>query len=488
MANITLQTLFGKYLQSIKSSQQDFRKELNKETVHFLQQDIDALKSQISLVNAKIEKEFDKKYGQALDVLQKEGMSNVTFNKISRNLKEKFLDHFTSLKEIGVDTGHVYANLTMASKQKAQTEIFEGFTGPVSEYSQVQLTPKNLDEISKTIALIATYTGALEELDRIQDRKSLIEFLKKAPTFKQYARTTKLNTLDDIKSAIESAYETKGKSKGLSELSDQIFRASIDSIKIDSTINFARKITASDTGVAVTFEIAAVNQFKGQLASNIKNAFALLLQNIIEKDEFSELVNKALTKALQNPLTREEFLQIFPKSSGSKTLEEAIQDIFVDNIKFGKSKPYKANSKSSPKNISNAISIASKAVRLKAPTVKKKPINIKTKKLNLVGLTNLFNSQLVQQVKQNMGAGNRRDILNLRSGRFAESVGVQRLTLGREGMLSVYYNYMKYPYATFSDGGRQEYPKTRDPKLLISKSIREIAAQAAVTRLRAVLV
>lgn len=47
---------------------------------------------------------------------------------------------------------------------------------------------------------------------------------------------------------------------------------------------------------------------------------------------------------------------------------------------------------------------------------------------------------------------------------------------------------MRNPYATFSEGGRQQYPKSRDPKLLISTSIKEIAATKVANRLRAVLV
>ena len=53
-------------------------------------------------------------------------------------------------------------------------------------------------------------------------------------------------------------------------------------------------------------------------------------------------------------------------------------------------------------------------------------------------------------------------------------------------LITAFYNYMKYPYATFSAGGRQQNPKSRDPKLLISKSIREIAQQVVTNQLRAV--
>lgn len=113
------------------------------------------------------------------------------------------------------------------------------------------------------------------------------------------------------------------------------------------------------------------------------------------------------------------------------------------------------------------------------------PKNLAT---NLSTLLSLINANLVQKVKENMGDGNRRDVLNLRTGRFAESVKVERLSQSRAGMITAFYSYMKNPYSTFSEGGRQQYPRTRDPKLLISKSIREIASAQVANRLRAVLV
>lgn len=107
---------------------------------------------------------------------------------------------------------------------------------------------------------------------------------------------------------------------------------------------------------------------------------------------------------------------------------------------------------------------------------------------SLTSLENLLRLQLEQTVKQNMGTGNRRDILNLRSGRFASSVKIDRLTQSRDGTITAFYDYMRYPYATFSRGGEQERPFTRDPKLLIAGSIRQIAEQVTTQRLRAVLV
>ncbi len=120
--------------------------------------------------------------------------------------------------------------------------------------------------------------------------------------------------------------------------------------------------------------------------------------------------------------------------------------------------------------------------------VKEQKLLPKESTVNLLNLQHLMNMHIQDVVSANMGGGNRKDILNYRTGRFAASVQVERLTMSREGMITAFYNYMKYPYATFSEGGKQSRPTSRDPKLLISKSIREIAAETVANRLRAVVV
>lgn len=107
---------------------------------------------------------------------------------------------------------------------------------------------------------------------------------------------------------------------------------------------------------------------------------------------------------------------------------------------------------------------------------------------NLLSLTNLINSQIQDVISANMGNGSAKNVLNYRSGRFAGSVKAQNATMSREGMITVFYSYMKNPYATFSEDGRQAYPRSRDPKLLISQSIRDIATQVVTNKLRAVSV
>lgn len=108
--------------------------------------------------------------------------------------------------------------------------------------------------------------------------------------------------------------------------------------------------------------------------------------------------------------------------------------------------------------------------------------------ISLVNLQQLINTHLQDVISANMGNGTSRNILNYRTGRFASSVKVERMSESRQGMITAFYSYMKHPYATFSAGGAQEQPKSRDPKLLISKSIREIVGQQVANRLRSVVV
>jgi len=130
------------------------------------------------------------------------------------------------------------------------------------------------------------------------------------------------------------------------------------------------------------------------------------------------------------------------------------------------------------------------AKKLKAQIKANKPKN-ETPKVNntsLVSLQNLLDSHLQDVVSANMGSGGSTDVLNYRTGRLAASAKVERLSESREGMITAFYSYMQNPYATFSEGGRQSIPRSRDPKLLISKSIKEIAAEKVANRMRTVLV
>lgn len=105
---------------------------------------------------------------------------------------------------------------------------------------------------------------------------------------------------------------------------------------------------------------------------------------------------------------------------------------------------------------------------------------------SLISLQNLINQNLQSAISANMGDGTSKGILNYRTGRFAASAAVQRMSQSREGMITAFYSYMRNPYQTFEPGYNQGKPTSRDPKLLIAKSIREIAAIRVGNRLRSI--
>lgn len=61
-----------------------------------------------------------------------------------------------------------------------------------------------------------------------------------------------------------------------------------------------------------------------------------------------------------------------------------------------------------------------------------------------------------------------------RTGRFAQSVRTENVSIGPRGGIHIDYTYMKYPYQTFEPGFAQG-STYRDPRSIIKESIREIA-------------
>ena len=142
-----------------------------------------------------------------------------------------------------------------------------------------------------------------------------------------------------------------------------------------------------------------------------------------------------------------------------------------------KQKPLKLNANS------QVLTSGSKQTKARLPVIR----NTRGQFTSLASLQTLLNLALAQQIQKNMGTGTSKNILNYRTGRLAESAEVTGMSQSREGMLTAYYTYMKYPYQTFEPGYAQGSPRTRDPKLLISKSIREVLSTQVNNRLRAVL-
>jgi len=175
---------------------------------------------------------------------------------------------------------------------------------------------------------------------------------------------------------------------------------------------------------------------------------------------------------------------IVTQIAGSITGKAKDQDYSHKDVKIG--------AKKLPKVDLTKLRAVVKAELSKAEALKRK-LNAPLKTIrgnfySLASLQQLINNSLQDVISANMGSGGTRSVLNYRTGRFASSAKVESMTQSREGMITAFYSYMKNPYQTFEPGFAQGSPKTRDPKLLISKSIRDIAATKVSNRMRAVLV
>lgn len=202
----------------------------------------------------------------------------------------------------------------------------------------------------------------------------------------------------------------------------------------------------------------------------------------------------ATLRRLQDTLMRIVFKNRPQDGRSSRSMSDFLGDALL-GVLSGKptnSETAKININSSTRVNRIVQNTSASATKFNNPTA---PKSQKVALRNLLGhfysvanLQSLINELLPRQIKNNMGDGTAKTVLNYRTGRFAESAKVERLSVSREGMISAFYTYMKNPYSTFSVGGLQSMPPSRDPKLLIGKSIREIAATKVANRMRAILV
>ena len=136
------------------------------------------------------------------------------------------------------------------------------------------------------------------------------------------------------------------------------------------------------------------------------------------------------------------------------------------------------------KKSSSSLKVTGKATRSRKGThqkIKRKSVpraRPKEAQFNQAALLALFNARLPTAIINNMGD----PALNNRTGRFAASVRVIDIFQTPKGFPSIGYTYRKSPYATFEQGGKQGSIEL-DPRRLIDKTIREIAAEQAMGRL-----
>jgi len=210
-------------------------------------------------------------------------------------------------------------------------------------------------------------------------------------------------------------------------------------------------------------------------------AFQLGKENIGRDAAREKYIKKAFVSFVKD------FTAQLPTMPGSSTLTDKIEKVLVDNVGKKSTKRIKVtNTKKNVKLKTTSKASATSKVKGKTETLILKngkaagARNTRAKKgvaSSPLQLIARINTQLPSVIAKNMGS----PALNYRTGRFAESVRVLNILQTPKGFPSIEYTYMLYPYQTFEPGYAQGSVE-RDPRTLITKSIREIALQFAIGR------
>ena len=223
------------------------------------------------------------------------------------------------------------------------------------------------------------------------------------------------------------------------------------------------------------FEAERVDVFLGSQAKNVKES----------SKERAE--KRDLEKALEEAIKRVKGL---PDVKGSDSLREVKEKQALEAaIKpFKGKKNHKVTSNktkldTSKRKTKQDVSPSVKAGKgLSSKGLKKKRIRKKAVKgvaSTPLALIASLNKALPEAVQDNMGS----PALVYRTGRFAQSVHVTDIMTTKTGLPSIGYTYQREPYSVFEkSSGSRFASEDRDPRKLIDKSIRDIAAGLAIGR------
>lgn len=260
---------------------------------------------------------------------------------------------------------------------------------------------------------------------------------------------------DNMKATIESI-ETliMGALEGQSEWQEEL-------VYDDRTGNFEmqRVVTARIGSLATNSKIAQKTD-----PDNVR----LALKNIVEQ-QFKKIAPLDPSKAAD-----------FESSKSLKDKAKIATKLIVAN-KFKRSRNLKIEIKdatelksesrgSKVKGRKKAHKIINANIRGESTRVKKQNGKSQSLPQQALQLKTLINAALPEELLKQMGSPR----LNNRTGRFRQSARVTDVRIGNRGGTEIDYTYQLNPYQTFEPGGAMG-STNRDPRSLISLSIREIA-------------
>lgn len=184
--------------------------------------------------------------------------------------------------------------------------------------------------------------------------------------------------------------------------------------------------------------------------------------NLPGSDSFVDIKRKKLLKKVTDDFSKAKNVTV--------TLDEKV------NVKGKKTKTKQPIKKRKSRNVTQTGLTKGAGAALGNTQKRRVKKGVASSPLKLIAL---INQKLPRTVAKNMGD----PALNYRTGRFASSTRVTDVVNTQKGYPSIGYTYQKDPYSVFeSTSGSRFSSVDRDPRILIDRSIREIAAELALGR------
>ena len=232
------------------------------------------------------------------------------------------------------------------------------------------------------------------------------------------------------------------------------------------------------TEVAVIFSLVKIDE-KGEINASLESASKNRSHGAgLKKDKvhLQGLIADALLRLEAEDLTGSDSLVGRKKKEARQKVLEPFKKVKGATVK-SKDLEFEPSRKAPTKlNVTRKIS-EDRGRRARAE--KPKRVRKKSASAQPLQLLGMLNQKLPETVRKNM----REPGLVNRTGRFAESVKVTEITQTPKGFPSIGYTYQRNPYQVFEEGSAGNWSNgDRDPRDLIDKSIREIAAHFAIGR------
>ena len=314
---------------------------------------------------------------------------------------------------------------------------------------------KSIDTIKTTMLKVLLDKGVFSE----QEQKDISRNLHKGhgargTAVSQVQIAKSVSHLDDVTKKLLLHNLSAAQARG--DLS-YIEHREIEKLTINSRqiVTKAGKLTADYVSV-ISFQAGPDNIKDSEAEKSLKKSFRDFVNNMAPElitMQNSSSLHQKIEKAVVAQFTDKKNLKVITKTKNTKL---STSNKVTSNLKSKKSKVgLKKGTPRQGRRKQNSGSAASQPLMLLA----------------------LINKELPSTVRKNMDL----PALENRTGRFSESVRITDITQTPQGFPSIGYTYDKFPYQTFEPGYAQG-SYNRDPRRLIDKSIREIAAQFAIGR------